>query len=51
MFADYTWLDTYLDRLSRVTPETVLEVVRRRLLTRHRTVGIYQPDGAEPNGR
>jgi zinc protease len=51
MFANYTWLDTYLDRLSQVTPETVLEVVRRRLLPRHRTVGIYQPDGAEPNGR
>jgi zinc protease len=51
MFADYTWLDNYLDRLEQVTPEGVLEVARRRLLPRQRTVGIYRPDGAATNGR
>jgi zinc protease len=51
MFAEHTWLNTYLDRLSQVTPEMVLQVVRRRLLPRHRTVGIYRPDGATANGR
>lgn len=49
MFADYAWLDSYLDRLAQVTPERVQEVVRGRLLPQHRTVGIYRPDGA--NGR
>ncbi len=49
MFADYVWLESYLDRLAQVTPEQVLEVARRRLLPRHRTVGVFHPDGA--NGR
>jgi zinc protease len=50
MFADYAWMQSYFDRLSQVTPETVLQVARRRLLPRSRTVGVYLPDGASPHG-
>ena len=45
MFADYDWFETYLDRLSKVTPEQVLEVARRRLVPSRRVVGVYSPNG------
>lgn len=45
MFADYEWFESYLDRLAGVTPESMLEVARRRLVPSNRVVGIYQPNG------
>ena len=45
MFADYDWFETYLDRLSKVTPDQVLEVARKRLIPSRRVVGVYSPNG------
>ncbi len=45
MFADYAWFETYLDRLSKVTPDQVLEVARNRLVPTKRVVGVYRPNG------
>ena len=45
MFADYAWFETYLDRLSKVTPDQVLEVARKRLVPTKRVVGVYRPNG------
>ncbi len=50
MFADYDWFRTYLDRLAQVTPEQMLEVARRYLSPRNRTVGIYLPSGEIGHG-
>lgn len=46
MFADYGWFESYLDRLETVTPKTMLEVARRRLVPSNRVVGVYQPNGS-----
>jgi zinc protease len=43
MFADHTWLDTYLTRLSEVTPERAWECARRYLQRKNRIVGMYHP--------
>ncbi|MFQ5943544.1 MAG: M16 family metallopeptidase [Anaerolineales bacterium] len=45
MFATYDWFEKYLDRLSKVTPEQVLEVANRRLVPSRRVVGVYSPNG------
>ena len=45
MFADYAWFETYLDRLSKVSPDQVLEVARKRLVPTKRVVGVYRPNG------
>ncbi len=45
MFATYDWFETYLDRLSKVTPDQVLEVARKRLIPSRRVVGVYRPNG------
>jgi zinc protease len=50
MFAQYVWFETYLDRISEVTAEKILEVARKYLLPRNRTVGIYRPNGGGFNG-
>ena len=45
MFAGQEWFETYLDRLAQVTPESILEVARKRLVPSNRTVGLYRPNG------
>jgi zinc protease len=45
MFATNEWFETYLDRLSKVTPDQVLEVARKRLASSQRVVGVYSPNG------
>ncbi len=43
MFADYAWFETYLECLSKVTPQDVLDVASRYLLPKKRVVGMYYP--------
>jgi zinc protease len=43
VFADYTWFDTYLDRLAAVTAADVQRVAQKYLRRANRTVGIYLP--------
>lgn len=43
MFADYTWFEGYLDRLSQITVDDVHRVAQTYLVKRHRTVGHYVP--------
>jgi zinc protease len=43
VFADYSWFETYLDRIARVTPDDVFNAARRYLLLKNRIVGIYRP--------
>ena len=43
MFADYTWFEQYLDRLSRVTVDDVHRVAKGYLAKSRRTVGYYVP--------
>ena len=50
MFAEYDWFVGYLDRLSEVTPQAMLEVARRYLVPTNRTVGIYRPTGGNDHG-
>ncbi len=45
MFAGHEWFETYLDRLAQVTPETILEAARKRLVPSNRTIGVYRPNG------
>ncbi|MFQ5594355.1 MAG: M16 family metallopeptidase [Anaerolineae bacterium] len=43
IIADYTWLDTYLDRLAAVSAEDVQRVAQTYLVETNRTVGWYMP--------
>lgn len=43
MFDDYTWLETYLERISKVTPEIAWESARKYLQRNNRVVGMYHP--------
>ena len=43
VFADYTWFENYLDRLSAVTIEDVQRVAQKYLRRSNRTVGYYLP--------
>jgi zinc protease len=43
MFADYSWFETYLDRLASVTPGDVQRVARQILNPSRRVVGFYLP--------
>jgi len=44
VFADYTWFEQYLDRLSEVTPQDVQRVAQRYLHRSNTTVGWYVPN-------
>jgi zinc protease len=50
MFANYDWFESYLDRISEVTSEKIIEVARKYLLPQNRTIGIYRPAGGRSNG-
>jgi zinc protease len=43
MFDSYEWFESYLERVSQVTPDELLRVSHRYLVPNQRTVGIYQP--------
>ena len=43
VFADYTWFESYLDRLAAVTVDDVQRVARTYLTKSNRTVGWYVP--------
>lgn len=50
MFASYEWFETYLDRISEITSDRILEVARSYLVPQNRTIGIYRPRGDTFNG-
>jgi zinc protease len=50
MFADYEWFETYLDRLSEVTADEVLDVAQKYLIASNRVVGIYRPRNGASRG-
>ena len=47
MFADYSWFDTYLDKLASVTVKDIQRVANEYLKSQNRVVGTYVPT----NGR
>lgn len=49
-FDSYMWFEEYVDRLSAVTAEDVLEAAQRYLDPRQRTVGVYIPENGQGNG-
>jgi zinc protease len=50
MFADYTWFETYLERISAVTAEQVRGAAHKYLIPSNRVVGIYRPSGNGGHG-
>lgn len=44
MFASYDWFENYVDHLSAVTPEKVLEIAQNYLTPNNRVVGFYLPE-------
>jgi zinc protease len=44
IFADYTWFESYLDRLAAVTVDDVQRVAKTYLTKSNRTVGWYVPN-------
>ena len=47
MFADYSWFDTYLDKLASITVKDIQRVANEYLKSQNRVVGTYVPT----NGR
>lgn len=45
MLDTYTWFTGYLDRISQVTPEDVLQVAQTYLVPSNRVTGVYEPTG------
>ncbi|HEX2697301.1 MAG TPA: pitrilysin family protein, partial [Anaerolineales bacterium] len=45
MFASYDWFETYLEKMSKVTPKEVQRVAREYLRPQARVVGTYLPTG------
>ncbi len=43
IFADSFWFDTYLDRLTQITPERIQTVAQTYLLRSKRVLGVYRP--------
>ncbi len=50
MFADHTWREAYLDRISTIQPDEILETARKYLIPSNRVVGTYIPTGRGVNG-
>jgi zinc protease len=46
MFATYDWFESYLEKMSEVTPRDVQRVAREYLRPQTRVVGIYLPTGS-----
>ncbi len=47
MFATYDWFTSYLNKLSKITPEDVQRVAREYFQPQSRVIGTYIPKGAE----
>lgn len=47
IFADYPWYEQYVERLSQVTPERILEVSQKYLQPESCVTGIYIPGSEE----
>ena len=45
MFASYDWFETYLEKMSRVTPKDVQRVAREYFHSQTRVIGTYLPIG------
>ncbi|MCX6069334.1 MAG: pitrilysin family protein [Chloroflexi bacterium] len=45
IFADYAWFESYLERITRVTPAEVHAAALKYLIPSNRVVGIYRPSG------
>lgn len=51
MFADYSWFETYLERVAAVGPDDILRVAHQYLVPGRRVVGMFKPVAAEtPHG-
>ncbi len=50
MFADYSWFETYLERIAEVTPEQILKAAHTYLVPRRRIVGMFLPTEETPGG-
>lgn len=51
MFAEYSWFETYLERVSAISPDDVLRAAHEYLTPNRRVVGIYRPVTTEtPHG-
>ena len=46
MFADSSWYESYLDRLTEVTPEMAWEIAKKYLVDSNRIVGFYRPNSS-----
>lgn len=46
MFADYSWFESYLEQIDRVTAQDIQRVTNKYLMPSRRVVGIYRPNGA-----
>jgi zinc protease len=51
MFDEYSWFESYLDRIAAVDAESMLRVARKMLAPQNRVVGIYRPSGGGGDGR
>jgi zinc protease len=47
MFAEYDWFENYINHLSKVTPEDVLQTARQYLIPGNRVVGFYTPEESQ----
>jgi zinc protease len=47
MFSTYDWFQTYLDKLSKVTPADMQKTAQKYLREQNRVVGSYIPQGTE----
>ena len=43
MFADYTWFETYIQRIEQVSADQIIAFAQRYLDPDHRILGIYRP--------
>ncbi|MEW6568555.1 MAG: pitrilysin family protein [Chloroflexota bacterium] len=50
VFADYSWFESYLDRIAAVSAEQVLKVAQTYLPRTNRVVGVYRPTGEVGRG-
>jgi len=45
MFSNYTWFQSYINNLEKVTPQDLIRIARQCFIKQHRAVGIYHPNG------
>jgi len=50
MIADHTFRDTFLERISAVQPQDILEAARKYLIPSNRIIGQYLPTGRAVDG-